>query len=280
MKRKSGFNWRSFISFGLFISFFFIFISGLILYVAPPGRVAHWNNWILIGFGKDSWQAIHTIFSYAFAAFAFFHIFSMNWRSIWSYIKLRSQNQLNKKKEFWASVILSLLIFLGTAANIPPFESVMTLGETLKNSWEDKENMPPVPHTELYTLAGLSEQFLHVPADQLQDKLQKAGLKVNEGQTLAEIGENNQMSPARVFEIITRGDDVTVDKSTTFQPGQGLGQRTLAEYAAFARVSPEKLLQILSQNGIKASADQTFKEIGEDNEKAAHEIFALIKQDQ
>lgn len=40
MKRK--FRWRAFISFGLTYIILVLLISGIVLFMAPPGRYAHW----------------------------------------------------------------------------------------------------------------------------------------------------------------------------------------------------------------------------------------------
>lgn len=82
MKKK--FSWKSFISFGLFFYFFVIFFSGIILYIAPPGRIANWTNWELIGLTKSQWQTMHTNFSYLFAILSIFHLFTAN--SAWKLI--------------------------------------------------------------------------------------------------------------------------------------------------------------------------------------------------
>ena len=41
-KRKKKFSWRAFISMGLFYSLIIIFLTGIVLYLAPSGQVAHW----------------------------------------------------------------------------------------------------------------------------------------------------------------------------------------------------------------------------------------------
>ena len=38
------FQWRAFVTLFVTLSFLLIAVSGLVLYVAPPGRVAHWSS--------------------------------------------------------------------------------------------------------------------------------------------------------------------------------------------------------------------------------------------
>ena len=70
---------RSFISFLLTWSFAILIVSGIVLYIAPHGRVAHWVNWRLLGLTKDNWAAIHTIIGYLFMIVAVVH-FVFNYR--------------------------------------------------------------------------------------------------------------------------------------------------------------------------------------------------------
>lgn len=64
IRMKKKFSWKAFISIGLFYSFFILFLTGLALYISPPGRVAHWQEWKFMGFTKENWEAIHVIPSF------------------------------------------------------------------------------------------------------------------------------------------------------------------------------------------------------------------------
>jgi len=86
------FSWKAFISFGLTYSFIIIFLTGIVLYFAPAGRIAQWVNWKFAGFSKEEWQAIHTIFSYLFVILSIFHLFTANWKTFVSYLKNKTQN--------------------------------------------------------------------------------------------------------------------------------------------------------------------------------------------
>ena len=60
------FQWRAFVTLFVTLSFLLIAASGIVLYVAPPGRVAHWSVWTLGGLDKEGWQAVHTVFAFLF----------------------------------------------------------------------------------------------------------------------------------------------------------------------------------------------------------------------
>lgn len=270
-KTSNKFSWRAFISFGLLFSFVIIFITGIILYIAPPGRVAHWVNWQLFGFSKEDWQAIHTVFSYVFAILSIFHLFTINWKVFLSYLKSKAGKGLSKKKEFYLSSILTVLIFVGIIYSIPPFSSVMVFGEYMTESWESEETEPPIPHAELLTLIELSEQLEEVSIDKIINKLHVKQIKFNSiDENLTEIGLINNMPPIEIYKII-------ISKSLTGMAGSGMGRKTLEEFANEYNKDLNKLLDILSKNGIKANKDQTLKDIASENDKAAKDIYVLIK---
>ena len=274
---KKKFNWRSFISFGLFFSFIQIFISGIILYIAPPGRVAHWNNWEFLAFTKDDWQANHTLFSYTFAILAAFHIFKMNWRSICSYVKLKSQQHLNKKRELFFSFLLMIIIFFGTALHLPPFGSVMDLATTIENSWEKKTDSPPVPHTEKFSISEISDKYVNLSPKEIIEKLNNKNIKVeSKDQTLEEIGTINDLPPSKIYEFILANEDVIT--KPVFQPGQGLGNRTLQEYADYKNKDVRVLLNHLEQNGIKAKPTQSFREISSNNNTNPRQVLNVVEE--
>ncbi len=150
MKKK--FFWKSFVSFSLGWSFLVIFLSGIVLYIAPPGRVANWTDWTLFGFSKSGWQAMHTIFSYTFVILSIFHLFTLNWKAFWSYIVTKKAKGINKLKELLLSFTLVILVFAGTYFNLQPFKAVMDLSEWATESWEKEDEQPPIPHAEILTI--------------------------------------------------------------------------------------------------------------------------------
>ena len=42
---NNKFNWQSFISIGLLLSFFVMLVSGIVLYIAPEGSLSRWIGW-------------------------------------------------------------------------------------------------------------------------------------------------------------------------------------------------------------------------------------------
>ncbi len=219
---KKSFSWRVFISFGLFIALFMMLISGIILYISPPGRVANWTDWQMIGLTKRGWQNQHIIFGFTFLILSLFHLFFINWKAFLCYLKSKTSNGLNNPRELLIITVLSLLFGTGTYFGLQPFSAVIKFGDAISSSWERQEKQAPVPHAELMTLTQLAEQpGLGGDAAVLKAKLVTAGLKVvSEDQTLTEIAVANTMTAEKVYALIAPAE--TGERG---RQGQGFGNR-------------------------------------------------------
>jgi len=276
MKKK--FSWKSFVSFSLAWTFLIIFISGIVLYIAPPGRVSNWTNWMLFGFTKAGWQAIHTIFSTTFVVLSIFHLFTFNWKVFWYYFTSKAAKGLNKQKELLISALLIVVVFLGTNFNIQPFKAIMDFGEWTTESWEIKEEQAPIPHAEILTIKELSGKYIKMSADSILMIIHQKGLKADStGQSILKISELNSITPAKLYAVILpthhQGGVITEGK----QPIMGLGRKTISEFAKEQGKEVNTILEILKKSGITATAEDKIKTVAESAGKTPMEIMELIK---
>ncbi len=259
---KKSFSWRIFISFGLLLSFLMLLVSGVILYISPPGRVANWTDWRMLGLTKTGWENQHAIFGFAFAILSIFHLFFINWRAFLSYLKTKSSEGLKSPKELFGSVVLALIFGIGTFYALQPFSAIIDFGNSVSESWERRDRQPPVPHAESMTLVELALQpGLGGDAEVLKAKLEKAGFRVDSvQQTLGEIAEKNHTTAEKVYVPLAP------EKSGARKlPAEGLGRKTLQEVADDAGISASSLQLALKQKGIEAETDMTLKSIAEKN---------------
>jgi hypothetical protein len=275
---KQKFSWKSFVSFSLAWSFLIIFISGIVLYIAPPGRVSNWTNWMLFGFTKAGWQAIHTIFSYTFVVLSIFHLFSFNWRVFWYYFTSKATVGLNKKKELLISGLLILVVLLGTHFNIQPFKAIMDFGEWTTESWEIKEDQAPIPHAEILTIRELSGKYIKMSADSILLLIHEKGLKADSvGQTISRISELNNLTPAKLYSIILPANLTVPVKIESKLQLQGLGRKTIREVSKELGKEENEIIEILRKNAITATPDDKIKTIAEKVGKTPTEIIQLIE---
>lgn len=166
------------------------------------GRVARWVDWRVFWMTKENWEGIHTVFSYLFSLFAIFHIFSINWKAFFSYLKSKISSGFNKKREFTLSVLIVVLIFFGTLFSIPPIKSVMEFGSVLSKSWEKIEEEPPVSQAEKLTLTEFSTA-IEMDLTVFMEKLKVNGISyLNLDQTMEEVAKQNHISPLQLYDTI------------------------------------------------------------------------------
>ena len=78
---------RAILSLVLMILFVILVITGLGLYVAPPGRIAHSIDWKFLIFDKHKLEDLHTVAGFTMAALLLVHIY-LNFRMFLSELKM------------------------------------------------------------------------------------------------------------------------------------------------------------------------------------------------
>ena len=76
-----AFQWRALISVLVALGFLMLAVTGMVLFIAPPGRVANWTDWSILGLRKSEWGAVHIWFGLLFLAVSVWHL-ALNWRTM------------------------------------------------------------------------------------------------------------------------------------------------------------------------------------------------------
>ena len=97
--------WRAMTSVLIACSFLLLLISGAVLFVSPPGRVANWGNWRMVGLTKHEWTGVHTWFAAVFVLMAVFHLL-FNLRPLMNYFRDRLTRRLGWRWEWVVAVAL------------------------------------------------------------------------------------------------------------------------------------------------------------------------------
>jgi len=277
---RSTFSFRALVTTILVWSFAALLVSGIVLYVAPPGRVAHWSGWRLLGLTKPGWQAVHTLTALLFIVGGLFHLLKFNWAAFKAYLR-RSREAA---APFRWPVVLGTLLFsvtlAGTIAGLPPFSTVMDLGEQATNAWATQENEPPVPHMELRTLGQLASER-GVSVSRLQSILKAAGLHhVAADRTLREIARANGTTPAALWKTLeARGEGA--GGSGRGSIGQGIagggwGRLTVAQAAARAGIDPNTAVENLRAAGIDAKPEERLRTVAERIGRTSQELLLAM----
>ena len=149
-----SFSWRVFTSFGLFLSFLMILVSGVILFIFPPR--APGVLWQLCGLSKPAWQNQHIIYGFAFSILSLCHLFFINWKAFFSYVQSKTKEGLQNPRELLVIAALFLLFGFGTYFKIQPFSGILEIGKSISNSWENKGTQVPDKRVDL---SGDSQQL-------------------------------------------------------------------------------------------------------------------------
>ena len=266
--------------------------TGIVLYFSPPGRVAQWSDWHFLGLNREELIAQHTLFAFLFVVLGLLHTV-YNWKPIVAYLRNKVGAAVRFNGNLVLAVGLSLLVAVGTYLGWTPFGEVMTLGGTLKESWEAKVGSAPYAHAERDTLAQFAEKT-GISPQQIAAALVAQNIAAAEGETLLAIAERHQVSPQALFALMPAGEQGSARPTTAHEIttagltsgidaeqvervfGAGSGKRTLAELASLANLSVEQALAVLAVRGVRAESRQTMKEIGQNNGLNAPEVAALL----
>ncbi len=277
MKNKK-INWRAFTSVYMGFSAFIVIISGIILYLAPPGRVAHWSYWSLLGLTKTEWQALHTIFTFLMIFFVGLHLY-YNWKPLMNYLRRKTKESFQLRTEMFIALVLTVLIFAGTYNEIPPFSTVMDFGETLTDSWSSEETEPPIPHAEQLTV-GEFARLIKVPEENFINLLERNGYAVKDTSlTLEELAAEYDVTPSKFYELVNERQSVaptTTGGSASYVQGSGFGRKKLSEIFNENNLSWEEGIDILSKSNIKVTTDDKLKNVAEDNNITPIDIIKAL----
>ena len=265
--KKNRFNWRAFISIMTGLSFIAMSVTGIVLFVVPPGRIANWTGWTIFGLTKDQWAGLHLWFSLVFMLAAIFHIY-FNWRPLLNYFKNKVSKTFALRSEWISSLLLCVVIGIGTLAGLKPFSSLLDWNEQIKHSWDKTERRAPVPHAELMTLAELAGHVSDIDAETMIANLKASRIDVESPQSVVgELAEAHNMTPRQLYDIAVgeahsgrgrgrggHGGGSGQRGEQECRGGQGIGRLTLKEYCAEADLSLDATIESCKRQDLRLQA--------------------------
>ena len=120
------FHKRGWVVFVVGLSTVILLISGIVLFIAPSGRIANTTQWALLWLDKDGWVNLHNIFAILFVAALIWHLV-FNWKPLSNYVVRRATHHLNLKREMLAAVAVMLVLVVLVAQNLPPVDALTDL---------------------------------------------------------------------------------------------------------------------------------------------------------
>ena len=175
----------------------------------------------------------------------------------------------------WASVAVTVLIFIFVLIDVPPFTTVMDFGESIKDGWATEQNEPPVPHAEEMTLVKLADAVKQ-PVDKLIANLTSNGIQASAEEVVKDLAEKYKMTPIELFKLMQLKSSGTADETKTYQ-GMGYGRMSLEDVCQKLGVSPEDALQRLQEAGIMAKKDGNLKTLASEYDKLPIDLVNIMK---
>lgn len=241
----------------LTLSFFSASISGIMLYFSPRGRIANWADWTLFGLTKDGWTEVHTTAVALMLLTGLLHLFWFNWKIFLSYLARAAKGPLRYPRELAVSVVVFAVITAGTIGGVPGVDALIQARETILDSFEVEENVPPIAHAEELTLRQAAADIYDEPVEQLLAKLEKLGWSANADMTLREIADEHEISPQQLHEELLR-------KPAISGSGSGYGRMTLRAVAEGAGLDLDTLIKRAQELGAgELTGDEIVKDVAE-----------------
>jgi len=278
---RSTFSTRVLVTTLLAWSFAALLVSGVILFIAPPGRVAHWTGWRLLGLTKSGWQGVHTLTAVLFLCGGLFHVLKFNWGPLKAYVRRSREAGGPFRWPLITGTLLFAVTVTGTIAGLPPFSSVMDLGEQATNAWATPDREPPVPHLELQTLRQVAASR-GTPVELLQDILERHGLgRQDPATTLQEIASANGTTPEGIWTTLEKAAAARhVQGWGSSGPGirgGGWGRLTVTEASARVGVDPRAAVERLRTAGVVTSPDEKLRDLASRLGWTPMELIQAIK---
>lgn len=296
--KRPSFAWRAMTSVLIADSFVLLVVSGVVLFVSPPGRVANWGNWRMIGLTKHEWTGVHTWFAAVFVVTAVFHLV-FNLRPLMNYFRDRLTRRLGWRWEWVMAVGICGGVFAGVQTRVVPFSTLLNWGERVKKGWEDARTAAPLPHAELLSFKELSTEA-KVPYRSAVERLEARGFKgIRPEIIVQDLAKTNGVSAHRLYEIVQgqRGAGKRAESSAEAAkgaghgpggggggfgrgggPGGGAGRQTLAEYCSSKGIELTEATARLQAKGIKSAADRSLRDIALDNGyDRPYEILTILE---
>jgi len=306
---KKPFSFRAFVSVMVTLSFIMLSVTGIVLFIAPPGRITNWSGWTIVGLDKHQWSLVHICFSISFLVMSLLHIY-LNWRILIGYFKSRLSRRFALRWDWSLALVLCLVLFFGSWLRFWPFSEVYNFHEDIKNSWETQQIAAPLDHAELLTLSELADRTGANLFDIIQN-LQARDIHIGSPDIIVEdLAQNYNLSPAQLYNIalgstgtgLRRNREINPTGAPETEPGQkdllgsrpgqgtrqglrggggqmrGMGRLTLKQYCQTENFDIEKALKKLAAAGVIVHENMSLREIADQLGVHPSEIQTIIER--
>ncbi len=251
-----------------------MFISGIVLYIVPQGRIAYWANWKLWGLTKTQWGYLHTNLGLLMVLAGALHIY-YNWGPLKVYLKDHARRLRVFTPEFNFSLVLFVVFVAGTLAAWPPLVWIQKGEDVIKDAGAARLGEPPYGHAEKSPLRDFLRNVGLEPEGALAN-LAAEGIEVPDlGVSIEELAVAGDRSPRDLY-LIMKGPGGGEPAGPVPLPQSmpmGSGRLTLKEFCSRYGRDAEQAVAVLEAAGWQAEPEDTLWEISEAN---GHKTWDLV----
>ncbi|MFA6901084.1 MAG: DUF4405 domain-containing protein [Desulfurivibrionaceae bacterium] len=270
-------NLRKITSLTALVSFVLEMLTSVILYIVPQGRVAYWSDWRLWGLSKTQWGSLHVNLGVLLLFAICLHTY-YNWNPIVAYLKTRTAELRIFTTDSTVALILCLVFALGTYLEVPPFSTIIAIGDQIKESAAKKYGEPPYGHAELSSLTTFSKK-VELDLDTSLTRLAAAKIRVTDPNlSIAEIAKMNHLSPKTVYQAMLPPEQPGQSKTLPANPPGGFGKKPLVDICHEYDLNIKAVLRGFADHKISATETMTIKEIAAANNTSPMDIFEALRQ--
>ncbi len=264
-------NLKKTTSLTMLLSMIVMTYTGIMLFITPPGRIANWANWELLGLSKEQYADLHSTFMVLFVVATLLHIY-YNWKPMTSYMKNTAKQMIVFTKDMVIASVITIIFLIGAIYQITPFSTFLDFGTDIKESWEKQYGTAPYSHAELSSLKSFCKK-VGFDLTKSEAILKKNNIQYELEKSLSQIAKENKVSPQFIYNLL----------KTNFQKSgetiielTGLGKKQIKDVAQTLRITPKEFLEKLKKLGIEAKEDDKFKEIAESYDMSPMDIMTKL----
>ncbi len=269
---------RRIVSLTLLFAICGMFISSIVLYIMPQGRIAYWAGWKLWGLDKTQWADLHTNMGLLMVLAGALHIY-YNWGPIKVYLKDRARKLRVFTPEFNFSLLLTAVFIAGTLDAWPPLVWIQKGEDRIKDAAAARLGEPPYGHAEQSPL----QDFLHnvgLEPDAALANLAAEGVQVEDpGVTIGDLAAASCRSPRDLYLIMKGpgGDEPTGPLPLPQSLPMGSGRMTLEEFCSRYGRDAGQAVEVLEAAGWQARPGDTLWDISEANGRKTWDLVDVLR---
>ena len=122
--------------------FVIMIVSGLVLYVAPSGRIARTVDWRALGLDRPGWEAAHIAFAAMFVIVGVYHL-TLNRKALGQFLVDRVRHTFTMRIELVLALGATALLLALAVLDWPPVSWLTDANRYFKQQFWDPGDLPP-----------------------------------------------------------------------------------------------------------------------------------------